>query len=436
MTKNTLSFSVILSFISPILSLWSLVKSQGREGKRLLFTLLIVIYGITLPMSEMADGFRHQQMVIDEYMNMSWERFSDDFFKIITFQISSSSSDLYKHVLSYFVGSILGLPNFFFFFVSLIYGYFYSGVLIEVFSKFSFKGSFKGIIIWGIIILFFLNKSVEGIQTVRTWTGLWVLVYALLRYEQTKHHKYLFLLLLPPFIHFGYFIMAIPVYIVVLMGARLRLISVIFVLSTIVNFYNPEVLAANFGDAGLIGQKLQQYERGEEELTLEAQLERKNNQNKIERTWYKKLEMGGYFKWVNNLLIYLLIFLNVGGLYMNGLEKTLLSCGIATKAGSNIIFFIFAASNRMHVIGMAFIFIAIIIFLLRKGDYLRRFTNYPYLRWGFLGFLCLAIPQFIYLLSFFLSQTSFFMVIFPWLPLISSDQNISLIEVIKNIFVL
>ena len=62
-----------------------MIKGSHFASPRLLLTLLIVIFGLTLPITEAADGYRHQQMVVDEYVGMSWERFADDAVQILTF---------------------------------------------------------------------------------------------------------------------------------------------------------------------------------------------------------------------------------------------------------------------------------------------------------------------------------------------------------------
>lgn len=434
MNRPALTLGILTTFIAPVVTLISILRSVGHEGKRFLLTLLIVVYGVTLPLTERADGFRHKQMVINEYMDMSWARFVDDLVKILTFEVSSSSTDVYKHVISYISGAIFSAPFLFFFIVSLVYGYFYSGVVLQIFRNYRFNSASLGLFFWGFVTLFFLNKGVEGIQTVRTWTGLWVLLYAVMMYDSTQNRKYLFLLLFPPLIHFGYFLMAIPAYLILIFGIRHKLIALVFILSTSINFYNPETLAnSTFRNFSLINLKINQYERSEEELTMEALLDRKNQKNNIERTWYKKLEIGGYFKWVNNLLMYVLIFFQIAPRFMNRLEQRLFAIGLATLAGSNVLFFIFAASNRMHVIGLTFILASLVMLFIRSRDFQFFTRQNSFFKAALGSYFILSIPQFIYLVSFFLSQISAYMILLPFVPMIDDGANIALIDVIKRV---
>jgi hypothetical protein len=134
---------------------------------------------------------------------------------------------------------------------------------------------------------------------------------------------------------------------------------------------------------------------------------------------------------VNNLLLYVLIFFQIARRFMNNIEQRLFSIGVATLAGSNILFFIFAASNRMHVIGMAFVLASLIMLFLRNSDFKIYSRKYPF-RILMLAYLALSVPQFIYLLSFFLSQLSAFMLMLPFVPVLDDSANIALIDVIKK----
>jgi len=425
------NLTFILSFFSPVFALFVLIKNKAIKEKRFLLTIIIVFYGITLPLTELSDGYRHQQNVINAYSDMSWSKFASDFVDIITFQVTDSSSDVYKHIISYLVGSLLQAPYLFFFVVSIVYGYFYSGVLLSIFEKFSNQSISLHIIIF--VVCFFFNRGPEGIQTVRTWTGLWILYYGFIKYIEHKHFKYLLLALATPLIHFGYFIMAIPSILILITRVKLKPLYFFFLLSTITNLYSNEDIPNDFKGYSLINLKFDQYERSEEELTQEAQLERLNQRNKIERTWYKKLELSGYFKWLNNFLIYGVIFFGIGTRYMNNREKKILSAGVLTLTFANLLFFIFAVSNRMHIIGMSFVLGALLMMFFRSYEFKLHLASR--LRWKLfvLIFSVLYIPKFIYSLSFLLSQTSLFVLFGPFIPIIDGEVNIALLDVIKII---
>src|SRR5688572_6498577 len=107
MNYATVAYGVLLSVASPFLAFAAMLKARGFKTKRIVLIALIIVYGTTIPMGDRADGYRHKQMVYEEYLDMPWERFIDDAYRIVTLQISSSSADLYKHIISFISGSVL-----------------------------------------------------------------------------------------------------------------------------------------------------------------------------------------------------------------------------------------------------------------------------------------------------------------------------------------
>lgn len=423
---------IVMSFISPLMVFFLFLRSNyGSAYGRFILTVLITFYGSTMVLGDQADGYRHRKMVVDEYLHMSLERFLDDTYRILTLQLSSSSADIYKHILSFISGSILQSPGLFFVFVAFIYGYFFSGVLITVLRNFAFAR--KTFVFWVFFFLFLLTKNVEGINTVRTWTGLWVLVYGVLRYHETRQLKYLLLILATPLIHFGYLLMSIPTYIVLLFGDRPLLYGTLFVVSSFTNFIDPEVATGGLMNTPLGEQKVGQYfqsERLEEDEKLTAFEEKNPNKD---RTWYKKLETAGYFNWPTNLLIYGFIFFGIYRRFMNGIEKHLFSIGILTLAGSNTFFFITAASNRMSIIGLVFVLAAFMLLMQRRDYFSQVLAARPLFGLTTKLAAVLVLPKFVYLISFFLNHLSFYFLFGPFVVWADPEANISVLSVIKSL---
>lgn len=427
---NTLGF-FFLGIISPIRSLVYGIQSSNYQTKRIAIIIFSIFYGLTLPITEKSDGYRHLMMVYDEYLDMSLYRFLDDIYKILSFRVSSSSDDLYKHFISFFAGRILMMPKTFFLWVSLIYGYFYSGVLLEVFKGFSIKGQKLKIFMLLFAALMILYKNFDGIQTVRTWTAMWVLIYAFIKYKKTKRFKYVLLLLVPPFIHFGFFAMAIPLYMVLLVGNRLIMYSTIFILSSFLNSVNLDSISDRFSTFELINVKIKQY--GEEEKVVgDDRLDafQKKGGREISRSWYKVLQVKGYMKWFVSIFVYCLIFAGVGR-HMSYLSKSLYCAGLATLSGVNLFFFITAASNRMEIIGLILMSSAMVMELIRNSAIIQLIENSALKRMMLIVGFLIIIPKIIFLLSFSLSQMSFFTLMCPLVPILTDNVNISLIDVIK-----
>ena len=69
-------------------------------------------------------------------------------------------------------------------------------------------------------------------QTVRIWTGMWVLLYAILSYHDSRKKRYLLLALTPPLIHVGFYALALPIWFVLFTGYRnIKLYFIIFIIS-------------------------------------------------------------------------------------------------------------------------------------------------------------------------------------------------------------
>lgn len=421
-----LVFSIILMFFSPILTLLNGLRSKNTRYKKWLLIIFITFFGSIITIPELADGTRHQGRVYSHYVDLSFHQFIEESYEILTFKFNPViNEDLYIHLLSYFVGGILGAPGLFFVFVSFIYAYFFSS---SIFKLLNFVPRVRyDWLFYGIIIIFLLWKNIEGINTVRTWTGLWILFYGALSYYQTRKRIYLLFILLPVHIHIGYFIMTLPAWIVVLFGSRPLTYSTIFMLSFFVTFVNPEAIITQLKQTEVGKEKADGYYV---EDIVEANTLKERDLNK---TWYKITSKIGFQDWAISLIAVILIF---SGLYlkeMTFLESHLFSIGILTKALANTSWFLFALSNRSNVIAGLFI-LAVLVLVMQRGYLQFRSTrNRSIQRFGLsislillLPFVVLKISQLTYLLSLFM----FFIPVIPW---VSVDLNLSIREALGYI---
>lgn len=428
MTKQDYGYHIIFAFTIPIIAAISIVKSKSSRYKHQLLTLLIGVYGSTISINQSNDGYRHLAMVSEVYENMSFKQFFYEFFQILTFQLTDSGAqDLYKHILSYFLGAVLQMPFLFFPIVALVYGYFFIGSLLIVLNNFYDRE--KTWLIIGFTFLLILYESLEGINTVRTWTGMWVLVYACLKYYKTKQNKYLLLMFIPPFIHIGYFIMALPAYIVLIFGNRKLFYIIIFVLSSFVSFINPTNVMVNLQETELGASKSKSYGR-EEEVDFGSKIE--NNQ-KEGKNWYVVLQKVGVQNYALTLLIYVLIFFGVYSSKMSELEASIFSIGLLTLTLSNVSWFLYALQNRSALIGGVFILASFLLYTYQNSHSTKFFkisrVNFL-LRVCFLGF----IPTLFFKISNVFGYVSFYNLVAPFAVWIEPDINMSVRDFIKLIF--
>ena len=410
-------FSFYLMLISPMLALFFGLREKSFAYKRGLLVLAITIFGSIILITEGVDGFVHHQNVYNHYLDLSSNQFFRELIAILTFApYPETNDDVYIHVLSYFVGSILEVPQLFFVIVSFIYAYFFSGSILKVLQVIpQTKISYFFYIFSTVFVLY---KNVEGINTVRTWTGLWILFYAAFCYFETRKLKYLFLMFIPPFVHVAYFIMAVPTWIITLFGSRFKLIYAgVFVMSF---FYgiNKNVAMETLSGSEVGANKSQAY--------YVEDVENHKVRKYDDSTWYRQMQKGGVQKYALYLVAFTLIF---SGIYFNGmntLESKLFSIGILTKTLSNFSTFIFALSARSALIGSIFI-IAAFLLLLKRGYFNKEKINYFYI-YQTLFFISaiLYVPYLVYKIADLISFISVFMLMFPFIPWIFNDINISI----------
>jgi hypothetical protein len=389
------------------------------------------VYGSTISIEQNADGSRHLAAVSNVYADMTFEQFFYEISQILTFQITDSrAQDLYKHFLSYLCGAVLEMPFLFFPIVALVYGYFFSGSMLHIFKY--FNRTPKNFLFLAFVTIFILLKNVEGVNTVRTWTGLWILVYACLKYYHTKELKYLFLMFIPPFIHFSYFIMALPVYLVLVLGNWKKTYFTVFMLSFFFSFLTPNL--------EYVTESLSQTELGQGRTKDYGVDEKSDFYDKVERqeeagsNWYLIYQSADLQQYSSLLII---IMISLTGTYsktMNRAEASLFSIGLLTLTLSHVSWFYYALANRSAIVGIVFIFAAILL----TWQNPKRKPNSVFFRSKFVSLilslsLILYVPFILYKISDILGYISFYNLFAPFVVWIEPDINMSVRDFIKAV---
>lgn len=429
-------FVVFSALIVPPLLILQAWKTSSERYRHWLLTVFITVYGSTIgiaydPLGQGPDGVRHLLRMYTHYLDLEFFDFSRELFEILLFQRGTSPhADVYAHVLSYLVGGVMGMPTLFFPVVAFVYGYFFSGSLIRIFR--GLRGAQLPVLVLFIFFNFFLMKNLEGVNTVRTWTGLWVLVYACLHYHETGKSRYLILMAAPPFIHFGYFIMAIPAYVVVLLGVRTTLFSVLFVISSFTTFVNPGSFTEVISQTELGEQRVRAYQRDNVAgtATIIAQSSAANH-----RIW-RVLQRAGVQKWALNIFAYTLLIAGIYRLSMTVFEQRILSIGLLTLALSNSIWFLYAVSNRSWVVGAIFVFAAFALMRIRVGRGFRAPLSASLYRFGLLSSAVLFIPFVAYNLSALLDFPSVFLLVMPFVVWLQPEINMTFKEGLQFILMI
>lgn len=422
--RQKLIFSISTMFISPALTLFIGLRSNNQDYNRWLLIVFITFYGSLITLSEGTDGYTHWNNVNVHYVGLDFAEFTDELIHIISFNPKpTTNDDVYIHVLSYFTGSVLALPQLFFVFVAFIYAYFFSSVIFKILNH-APRAKYDWLF-YGFVIVFLLWKNIEGINTVRTWTGLWVLAYGAISYFETRNNKYLFLMAIPPLIHVGYFAMIIPAWIVVIFGARPKIYVAIFLLSFVITI-NQKPVISNLEQTQLGKGKVEAYYQDDEQV---AESLRKFDSS----TWYKTLYANGLQNWgINTIAIVLILF----GFYfkdMNILEAKLFSIGLLTKALANLSYFLFALGHRSNIVAGLFILMTLIL-MWKRGYFYAKVIRSPFLLRSsmnitfllFTPFLIFRVADIIYFLSAYI-------IALPFIPWVAPELNISIREVVGNL---
>jgi len=413
------------AMIAPWVFLIAAWKSTSHRERHWLLTFFVVIYGASItiaydPLGIGPDGVGHLLRVYTHYVDLGFDQFLSELWLILTLRPPiTTNDDVYIHVLSYFTGGLLGEPRFFFPIVALVYGYFFTGSMLEVFKHFKLRP--RGYIFLAFAFLFVLVKNIEGVNTVRTWTGMWILVYACLRYYSTKQLRYVVLMFVPPLIHIAYLVLALPTWLVLLLGNKKRAFALIFVASSFTTFVNPGSVAEVLSGSELGADKVRGY------YIEEA---RDTSREKGERIW-AWFEKFGLQKWAVNILIYTLLLKNVYFRAMNRYQATLFSIGLLTLALSNSTWYFYAVSNRSWIVGLVFILAAYLSAMQRPETNDRIPGSDPLYIAGLHASLLLFIPYVLYNLSTLLDFPSVFIIGLPFLALLAPESNMSLKEAAK-----
>lgn len=430
-------FILFASLTIPPLLLWQAWKTKSFRYKHWLLTAFVTMYGATISITYMggivrggvSDGYFHLFLVHYHYVGLSFEQFLIELWNTLTFQSNEVTAirDPYKHIVSYLTGGVLGMPGLFFPVVAFVYGYFFTGSMLEIFRH--FEKSRLNYVLFGFIAIFFVFKNVEGVNTVRTWTGLWILVYACLKYYDTKNPRYILLMLLPPFVHFGYLIMVIPALIVLVFGNRTTLYAVLFVASSVTNLFPQDIVLDTVTTTDLGARATQSYFRELRGVDHEAVMERVRTE---EMRWWFASTRFGIQKWALNVLIYTVLAAGIYFVCMNYRQKSLFSIGLLMLTFSNSLWFLSAVSNRMWVIGCVFAMAAFVMANLQRDTRTKIVAKQPsYYKLGLHFSLLLFIPYFLFAVSQLLEFISIWVLMAPFMVWIDQGLMMSLKELLR-----
>ena len=332
------------------------------------------------------------------------------------------------HVLSYVLGAVLDTPKLFMPIIATVYGYFFSGAILTVLRN--FRLTRENYVTIAFVGIFLFVRGLEGFYTVRTWTGMWVLVYSCLKYHETGQRRYLALMFVPPFIHIGFFVLAIPAWIVLVFGSRPLLYTALYLVSSITTIL-PVQETTSF---------LSRTERGAYQVEAYVVQEQRSSVESFQRlqgstNWYNAYRRAGLQRWAPTVLVLVLIFSGVYANRMSAYEQRIFSVGLLTLTLSNASWFLYAVHNRSLTIAMIFLLAGFLMARLNPKTRNICFGLPDYFRYGLHLSILLFLPLILFQVSVTLDWMSVFMFGLPFLVWWDPGINMSVKEFIRDIIV-
>jgi predicted secreted protein len=429
--KQNIGYHIILSLISPLLALFYGVRSKSFFFIRWSIFVFTVIYGSLLTYSLFggesgADGGRHLGRVYSHYQNLDFSIWWEELIAILTLAPrSSTNDDPYIHVISYIVGTILSAPGLFFVAVSIVYAYFFSGAIVKLVSYVNWKSGYNKFYFIFFMALLVVWKNPADMQTVRTWTGMWVLIYSVLSYHETKKKKYLLLALSPVLIHIGFFLLGFAVWVVLFTGFRNpKVYLIIFIFSIFVSNAVEQTGFLKFAEQTELGaSKSKAYY-----LTDKKIEGRENDREQSNTNFYKRYEEYGIHRYVLSGMIFFIFFI----LRKRGfgtIENTLFTYGLAQASFSNFFASLYSVHSRGWHVASIFI-IALMVIFLSKQNLKISGSNFLKIGLPLLIFTLLLTPYLLLKISMFINISSIFIIFLPIISWLQPEIGISIKDVI------
>ncbi|MGB4448634.1 MAG: EpsG family protein [Cloacibacterium sp.] len=418
-------YILLLLFVSPILALFNILKLKNNRDITFFGTLFFGMIGSLYIYKEGNDGFTHRTLLEQDYGDMSLSEFLSQSYDILTFNAGEGTTDFYLHILSFIAGSVFNIPELLHVLAGLVLGYFYTkSVLLVIGDNLQQK---KNYILMGLIVLLLLIKSISALNSIRMWTGMWVLFYGTYGWAKTKNIKYFIAILFSMIVHFSYVVIIIPVAISYLIRERKRILVLIYIISFFTSF-GFSYFESFVPKSELFESKQEQYAIDSDEKA--ERFEKRYSDAAVinsKKSFYKGSGQTTYTDYsIVGLTIVMLFFYLKKESDAN--FKFLIAVGIGLYTFSNVMSFSPSLQGRTKVIAATFLLAAAIQLQFTLYKYRLSLKTKKRVNFGFICFLLSSTTMVLYQISFILQGFSFFFLIFPELSWLIGDNDFSLRE--------
>jgi hypothetical protein len=419
-------FFLVISMVNPLFSILALFLTKRRNVLKWGLIAVITVWGGVMPIKGGMDGMTLYNWMIYDYHGMSFSTFIESIFYILTFQnVPGIKGDLYIHFLSYILHPLLGVPNLFFYVVGFIYGYFFINALFKILDVTpKEKWSFANYVFFIVFILF---CSLENMQSVRTWTGLWFLVNAVLGFYITNKKRYLYLIAFTPFFHNMYFLFVIPIFFV-FVGPMIKkkIIFILFIVSFFVSVPKVNFLISTAQGTELGASKVRAY-AGDDVAEEREELRSNMNTHKL----LGKRDATRYFSYYFIVILFVFSYFKCKEIELSPLfTMSVIMISIANIFDSSIPAF----SSRLSYVasGILFSFLFLTSF---PTALLKNYLSSCILSKAivFLG-LIIFLPRIQYAVLMLLYGTNQFFILSPLISVVSNEEFFSLRDALDMFF--
>jgi len=339
--RHHIFYYLALFLISPVLAVIAAMANFKQKNARITLVLFVAAFGYTIIVSPGNDGGKQAINFAEYWQHMEFNDFQFLISEILSLNggkhLGAAADELYIPLLSYTLAQFTTNPSWLFLVAGLVYGYFFIRGISFVYSDMHRN--------WNVVLLvlfvFFISwKNLEGLNSIRNWTGAWCFFNGAYLYMKTRNLNYIFLVLLAPFFHFGYIAITFPFFAYLFIGDRKYLLLGILIFSYLFSassgMIEPYLTSTGLGEA-----KMQAYVESDEA----TQIATENN-----RSFHAK-----YYRFASDwilqiLFIYAIVFLGfLKGKNHDPLRTGLAGLGILMLSAANMADFAPVLRNRIFV---------------------------------------------------------------------------------------
>jgi len=347
-SNTSLKFPLILFLISPLLSLIASFKSKNLTYIRYSIWGFYVFYGYVIIGSiEGTDVSRYFEM-FSEFAILNWDKKAVFLNEDLTF-------DYFKTFSFYIVSIFSSNPRVYFAFIGFIFGFFYSGIIVNLIHK---TAKIYNVLTFLLVFHFIFIIPFYSVQFVRFSTAVVVFLYFVFEYFiNGKNTKFLYFSGLSILVHFTFIFPFIALILYHFLPKKIYVYFYFYLLTTVV--IQPEFSTVK----DIIQQYLPTTILEEKKAYLNEDYVEDVIVKKKRANWYIDYK-GQILKYVTLLLVFYLVFVKSRFITTSEIYSSLFSFGLFFASLANIVSVI-PSGSRFYNVSYPIIWFVLTIILTR-----------------------------------------------------------------------